>query len=296
MTESDQWLELQHLLDLQNQDGGWSYGVGGSWTEPTCYALMALAAAGQVGSEPARRAAQWLAVRQRSDGGWSPRDTVPESTWVTSLLLLLPEGVVSRTQADRALAWLVAQTGRESGIIYRLRMRLLVGHLDPQQQYDGWPWYPDAAAWVAPTSLSILALRKKARAADARTRERIDQRITQGQRYLLARRCRDGGWNHGSSKALGYDSDSYPETTGVALLALNDSTAPELATAESLAERQLAAGKSCEGASWLRLALLARGRRPAGSATPRHPRTLELAMALLAGAAENGRNVFLERA
>lgn len=286
-------LKPDQLLELQNQDGGWSYGAGGpqvhSWTEPTCYALMALAAAGLGAGDPARRAAQWLAARQQSDGGWTPRDTVPNSTWVTALALLVPIGIIDRAARKRAVEWLIAQTGRESSFVYRLRMRLLGAHIQ-DQPFDGWPWYPGTAAWVVPTALSVLALRKISQSEDSRLRERVEQ----GRRYLLARRCRDGGWNHGSTKALGYDSDSYPETTGIALLALHDSTAAEVVAAESLAELQLASCKSCEGASWLRLALLARGRRPTGAVTPNHPRTLEVAMAMLSESAENGLNIFLE--
>lgn len=281
--------QLDELLALQNQDGGWSYGVGGSWTEPTCYALLALAAAGSGRDGPAQRAAQWLAGRQRSDGGWAPRDAVPESTWVTSLVLLLPRGAISTDACDRATGWVLSQTGRESGWVYRLRTFLL-GISQESQQFDGWPWYPGAAAWVIPTSLTILALQKNASASG----RRIQGRIEQGRQYLLARRCRDGGWNHGSTKALGYDSDSYPETTGIALLALHDSPAREVVAAESVAERQLASCTSCEGASWLRLALLARGRKLAGVPEPNHTRTLELAMATLAQAAADGRNAFLQ--
>jgi hypothetical protein len=283
-------IRSKQLLELQNQDGGWSYGAGGSWTEPTCYALLALSAAGQGTGNPARRAVEWLAGRQRSDGGWSPRDGVPDSTWVTALPLLLPGGAIPPGAAARAIDWLLAQTGRESGFLYRLRMRLLGVRVD-HQQVDGWPWYPDTAAWVAPTALTILALRKAAREND----DAVRKRVAEGRGYLLARRCRDGGWNHGSNKALGYDSDSYPETTGLALLALHDSDAPEIAAAQLLAERQLASCKSCEGASWLRLALLARGKQPARSPEPNHNRTLELAMAMLAGAAGDGRNIFLDR-
>src|SRR5438876_8270214 len=94
----------QKLLDLQNGDGGWSYRRGGgSWTEPTCYALLALAADGLAASEAARRGARWLSAMRRADGGWPPRETVPESTWVTALVLLLPEGMTgseARTQAS----------------------------------------------------------------------------------------------------------------------------------------------------------------------------------------------------
>jgi len=280
------------LLEAQNRDGGWSYRRGGSsWTEPTCYALLALAAAGRDVSEAAQRGVRWLADRQRADGGWAPRPGVDESTWVTALVLLLPGGMNGGVNTARAAAWLVAETGRESTFVERLRMRLLGAPLDPSQAFDGWPWFPGAAAWVTPTALSILALEKLDR---RKSQASLRDRIAQGRGFLLARRCRDGGWNHGSTKALGYDSDSYPETTGVALLALHDSKAAELAAADSLAERQLSVCQSSEAASWLTLGLCSRGRRVRTTPPPMHSQTIELALASVAEAAVEGHNLFLE--
>src|SRR5271156_4197914 len=110
------------LLETQNPDGGWSYHRGGSsWTEPTCYALLALAADGRSVSEAAQRGVRWLAERQRSDGGWAPRPGVEESTWVTALVFFLPRGMARGVDHDRAAAWLLAQTGRESSFVERLR-------------------------------------------------------------------------------------------------------------------------------------------------------------------------------
>jgi len=286
---------FRSLLSSQNPDGGWSYTRGGSWTEPTCYALLALSAAGQSASEEGQRAARWLAARQRADGGWAPRDVVPESTWVTSLLLLLPDGVISREQAHRAVAWILSQSGRESSFLFRLRVRLLGATPPPEQEFEGWPWYPNTAGWVGPTSLSILALRKLVPFGDVQIAAEVDRRVEQGRRYLLARRCRDGGWNHGSSKALGYDSDSYPETTGMALLAMHDSQAPEVVVAQTLAKQQIETCRSCEAASWLRLALLARGFQPTSLVLPDPRNTLELAMERITEAAGRGRNVFIQR-
>ena len=285
---------IEDLRSRQNTDGGWGYRtVGGSWTEPTCYSMLALLAAGTPTSDEAvRRAAGWLASRQNVDGGWSPRAGVSESTWVTALILLLPpelhppDGVPALDTA-RAQSWVHSQTGRESGFWFQLRLRLLGTPLDPAQAFDGWPWYPGAAAWVAPTALSILALEKLRTAPD------IEQRLREGRAYLLARRCRDGGWNHGSTHALGYDSDSYPETTGMALLALHRANADpaQLKGGIEVARRHLRDCDSLEAASWLTLALAAHGEPPPPPPQPSRGGTNEIALALIATEALKGRNV-----
>src|SRR5580698_2662434 len=119
------------LLETQNPDGGWGYRRGGaSWTEPTCFALLALAAEGGAASNVAKRGVQWLGARQQADSGWAPRDGVGESTWVTALVLLLPAELIQSVKEDGASAWLLKQTGRESGFAQRLRSRLLGGQVD----------------------------------------------------------------------------------------------------------------------------------------------------------------------
>jgi len=103
----------EELLDRQNPDGGWGYGKGGtSWTEPTWYALLALAA-GEVSAPEARqRGVQWLMAGQRSDGGLAPRPGVDESTWVTALSLLMPADLAGGPDRQRAANWLLAKSGR----------------------------------------------------------------------------------------------------------------------------------------------------------------------------------------
>ncbi len=76
ITRAVRWLQAH-----QNEDGGFgedllSYvdtnwaGRGASTASQTAWALLALVAAGEAGSETARRAAGWLADTQRPDGGW----------------------------------------------------------------------------------------------------------------------------------------------------------------------------------------------------------------------------------
>src|SRR5258706_3792836 len=155
----------EDLLHRQNSDGGWGYDGGGSWTEPTCYALLALAAGDLAGSEAARRGALWLAPCQRSDGGLAPRESVAESTWLTALALLLPASLLPEGSVDRRRAgsWVAHQTGRESGCVNRLRLWMLGVSPQDSLTFDGWPWFTGTAAWVIPTAISILALEKLGR-------------------------------------------------------------------------------------------------------------------------------------
>jgi hypothetical protein len=158
--------------------------------------------------------------------------------------------------------------------------------------------------------LQKLAKRGSGSASPSDLKKRIDQ----GLNYLLARRCRDGGWNHGSTHALGYDSDSYPETTGLALLALHGLDNPKVIQGLERGEQHLAVCQSSEGVSWLRLGLGAHGRTPlptaervpnqagdgsniaeAGALLPSmHGGVMEIALAKLADAAQAGKNSFLD--
>jgi hypothetical protein len=290
---------LEHLLARQNADGGWSYRHGGSWAEPTCYALLALATNGAAYRAELRRGMDWLRRCQRSDGGLAPRESVQESTWLTALALLLPpdlEGI----DRNKAEIWTIAQTGRESGWVNRLRLWMLGADTEDSFNFDGWAWYPGTAAWIGPTAISVLALQKLEKSGGRIDSSNLKKRIDQGRGFLLARRCRDGGWNHGSTRALGYDSDSYPETTGLALLALHGEKGAEVAQGLARGEQHLAKCQSSEAASWLRLGLRAHGRTVPASppvnnnaSPPMHGGVMEIALAALTEAAQAGRNPFL---
>ncbi|MFL6446386.1 MAG: prenyltransferase/squalene oxidase repeat-containing protein [Bryobacteraceae bacterium] len=281
-------MDVSSLLTWQNTDGGWGYHRGGSTTEPTTFALLALSVSGCGQTVAAERAVQWLAASQRSDGGWPPSRDVKQSTWVTALALILPKTMRAQLRINRAKEWILSQQGRES----RWRQRLsnyLLGDQNPlDTAQEGWPFYPDAAAWVAPTALTILALER------FRWDSHAQSRCSLGRAFLLSRMCQDGGWNHGSFRALGYDLDSYPETTGLALLALHkEKTLREESLAR--AELQLSEVRSREATCWLQLGLLAHARSASSKRNDLRPArsVMEVALTILADAAASGNNAFV---
>jgi hypothetical protein len=277
------------LLVSQNEDGGWPYQRGGpSWTEPTAYALLALIAQGSF-AEAVRRGLGWLEAAQRPDGGWPPQMAVRQSAWVTAVAALLGPEALGRDAHRRGIDWIVRQAGADTNVLSRMR-QLLTGNA---QVSTGWPWFPGTSAWVTPTALSMLALRKAARGADS---AQIRERLNMGTACLLQHACSDGGWNYGAARALDYDTHSYPETTGVALLALRGKDTPAIRKACAWAQAQLPRCRTSEGESWLRLGLLAHQQLPPNASLPVRPlRTVQnAALALLASSAAAGRNPFFE--
>jgi len=278
------------LLASQNSDGGWPYQRGGpSWTEPTAYAVLALISQ-RSAVEPVAHGLRWLKAAQLADGGWPPQPVVRQSTWVTAVAALLGPGLLGESVYHRAIAWIVRETDEDSTLLIRVR-QFLTGR---SQSVPGWPWFPRTSAWVTPTALSVLALRKAVRCANSPL---LRTRVETGVLFLLTHTCSGGGWNHGAARALGYDAHAYPETTGVALLALAGQEAPQIRKACHWARRQLPTCRTSEGASWLRLGLLAHGHYSADApGVTRTPRTIQnAAVAILAEGAIQGRNPFLEQ-
>jgi hypothetical protein len=190
------------------------------------------------------------------------------------------------------VSWLLDTSGRETSFSFRL-IRMFSEKNPDREGFEGWPWFPGTAAWVAPTGMAIRAL-EKARAQQPPHIERhIGERVQAGRDFLLARRCLDGGWNHGSSRPLGYEAESYPETTGLALLGLT--SAPRAALEPSLerAARQFGECRSAQGRAWLRLALASHAHSvPAAADEPASRDITDAALDVLAHAAERGSNVF----
>lgn len=285
-------MDVASIIQLQNHDGGWPYRKGGgSWTEPTVFALLTqLAGSGAAGN--VERGLAWLRAAQRPDGGWPPCPAVTQSTWVTALAALLPAEQLGRACHANAIQWLMGQAGRETSLAYRLRNELIGDGADAGETHRGWPFFPGAAAWVTPTAFGVLALEK---VHGGEATNAVEQRILAGREFLMDRTCKDGGWNYGRSSVLGVDAPSYPETTGQALLALHQVRSARLDRALTAAQDEARACQSLEGLSWLQLGLQAHGvtvSPPARKLECRH--VIDSALRILAETALGGRNIFLE--
>ncbi len=283
--------ELQRkLLDAQNVDGGWGYQNGTSWTEPTALALLALHASQGNGSAHERGCA-WLELKQARDGGWSPVPWMDTSTWVTSLALLALSDVnFASSNYQCAVEWTMRQVAPELSPIERLILRMR-GTPSQEEVRGGSPWFPGTAAWIAPTVMSVLALSEVVR----RTGDlKLESRVTGGKNYILSRRCQDGGWNHGGTRFRSQNAESYPEMTGMALLALHGIPSPDLSASIALAENYLSCPGSIEGFSWLQMGLMRHGRDRLSMETDLPCRTTrDICLRLLALAARSDRNRLL---
>jgi hypothetical protein len=277
----------QKLLTSQNADGGWGYGKVSSWTESTALALLAL----PTSSTACARASGWLRKAQNLDGGWPPQPSVGESTWVTSLALLATPGMELQSTACKAgLNWLILHAKPPSSTLERLLVRAR-GLPVPIEKGDGQSWFPHTAAWVYPTAIAILSL---SRAAAITGHQPYQDLAQKGREYILSKRHQDGGWNHGGSSYLSTNAESYPEMTGLALLALTGVPRQELTPSLERAHHFLSAPASMEGLSWLQMGLMAHGYEFPYQPTNLQCRTVrDVALRLLALMAAEGRNTLL---
>jgi hypothetical protein len=249
---------LSLLRTAQNADGGWGYFPGKkSWLEPTAYAAMALH-----GEPAADRAWDLLKSWQAADGSWRPSADVPVAHWGAALCVTL--AAVREDFGDpfrKGAAWLINTAGAESALVKRVAARLGLLNTGRDLSLKGWPWKPNTTSWVEPTAHSLVALKKASVQIPGRD---LRERIRLGEAQLLDVRCRDGGWNMGSSEALGVDLPSYPETTALALFGLQGR--PDLAHSFELVKQTAYQTSSPLARAWTAIAL-----RVHGTAVPAFP-------------------------
>lgn len=236
-----------HLLGTQNADGGWGAAAGGpSATEPTALAVMALH--GSEDTEAARsvdRGLAWLRQRQRRDGSWPASDQVPMGSWMTSLAALaLADSPPDRSRAGAGGRWLLEQQGRPVPWLSRLFFFLFPRYsvIDLDLELKGWSWFEDTFGWVEPTAYALIALKTLRADLPASTAR---SRIEEGERLILDRVCKGGGWNYGNSRVYDEELWPYPDTTALALLALQDRPdLPEVRSSLDALDRMVARNDS----------------------------------------------------
>ena len=215
---------LNLLLLGQNRDGGWGAVAGKrSNTEATALALLALQAVFEKAIEPAvQKAKTWLAERQNVDGSWPLNDSLKESSWSTALAIIaLSPSPDFNERVIKAGNWALEQEGSKPGILANLILAVTFQKKAVQLNEDliGWPWTPNSFSWVEPTSYFLLALKKIRRNLLSKT---VEERIQQGELMIYDRMCDNGGWNYGNSSVYGDRLWPFPDTTAVALIALQD--------------------------------------------------------------------------
>ena len=224
---------IEYLLSTQNSDGGWGAHPGGqSRTETTALAALALGFTPETaGASDATAGLDWLGARQQSSGAWPAGDGLPGDSWMTSLATLAVSHFDQTGEAAvQGGRWLLRQEGQGTSWWIKLILRFSrePRQVDLDPNLTGWPWTAATFSWVEPTAYALLALKRlRAGLPGALAEDRIEL----GERMILDRVCLDGGWNYGNSRVLGEDLWSYPDTTALALLALQG--LPDVAAIET---------------------------------------------------------------
>ncbi len=226
------------LAAHQNSDGGWGYAGGAqSFTEPTCYALLALAtppsATTKNHESHAARALAWFEKQQSKTGAIRfVDDQRNPDNWGTILASLTLYRLGIGPELQKAyLSYLLNARGNRINEEAAAPLKL-------NGDLQAWSWAIHTASWVEPTAYAMLALKAQGL--------RHHERVKTGEAFLLDRACYDGGWNYGNKEVLGVKLEPMPTNTAFALLALQDYQRDHEVIRKSLAwfENELTAHQS----------------------------------------------------
>ena len=200
--------------------GGWSH-VGGQFgTEPTSLALLALYSS-STSSTVMREELAPLMARQQPNGLWpAAGDGAGANFWASAIAVntLMRLGVPPETFAA-SLDALVHCRPLEASWLVRLKFRLADRQVRFNPRKYGWPWVPDTASWVVPTSMALITMERAKRQGLIRGSE-LEKRLRLGAEMLLDRACPEGGWNAGNAIVYGVPLRPHIDATALALAAL----------------------------------------------------------------------------
>jgi len=189
---------------MKNPDGGWPYYAGKtSRLEPTCWALLALQAAGE------RVSPDVLSTWPRRDGWFVDKSSDAVNVAFNGLAGLTLRALgAAESELTPLRHALIGMKGQKLGQSPALRQ---------DNSLQAWPWVDGTFSWTEPTAWAMLFLKRLGSGDDATA-----ARLAEGERLLFDRMCVNGGWNFGNSHVLGADLDPYVPTTALCLLALRN--------------------------------------------------------------------------
>lgn len=194
---------LGFLLETRRPDGGWPYYAGkSSRLEPTCWALLALGAAGASISDAP------LASWPRQEGLFLDRSGGDVNIGFNGLAAVV---LASQGTRDDALI---------EGLLGVPGVQLPESQVNRQDNsLRGWPWVDGTFSWVEPTAWAVVGLKKLT--ASGRSSP-MAERLEEAERMLADRVCQEGGWNYGNSNMLGSELEPHVPTSALGLIALRD--------------------------------------------------------------------------
>lgn len=263
------------LVQVRHKEDGWfPYKAGGQPAlEATAWGSLALN-----GKEETLKTANYLAVNQNEDGGWSTTPGAGRSDWSTAPSLLcirlaaqyLKKQTGEKEQTDekehkQILSLLNQAIKRGKDCLFdsrtqyykpAARILLFVTQGEKPLNYArGWPWDPDCFHWIEPTAYALMALKLPETPSDSE----LVEAISSANRFILSHACQGGGWNHGNDITLGAHLPAYRLTTAEALLALQDVEDEKIQAALKYLRSWQDKDTSCQSLAMSALALQAYG-------------------------------------
>jgi uncharacterized protein (DUF362 family) len=242
---------LARLAAMALPPGGWGYReTGSAHLEPTCFAMLALAADRAKYGALIERAKTVVESYRQPDGTYRHPAARPEAAWTTSLVLFTYHrlGIDTFALRDRLLGIRARVVKKDPEVL---------DMVDIDVSLLGWPWALETFSWVEPTAWACTALRATGQGSHPRVRE--------GLRLILDRAFDTGGVNYGNRTVLGKKTDPIPGPTAALLIALQGATGePRLDAAIGYLRLESARTPDLEHLAWGRIAL---DRHQADSAT-----------------------------
>jgi uncharacterized protein (DUF362 family) len=241
---------IDAVVRLALPEGGWGYWSGQAvHFEPTCLAVLALAAEGDRHRPLIDKALAALDTQADGSGLYRLGRGRPQAIWPTALVI-----------ATRAALGQVGAVEKSAKRLLDVRGRTIKGDPEVQNSLDidpervGWPWAEGTFAWAEPTAWAVLALRAAGHGSHPR--------VIEGARLLLDRAFDSGGINYGNRQVLGSMTEPIPGPTAIMLLALQGHDEPRVRAARDYLRDAVAPMTDLEHLGWAKLALAAHARDP----------------------------------